>query len=94
MRDEIFVQHSSLREGKRKRFKTDEEDSRWILGKKKTSSVCQSVSLSLFFFFALLNFMVVGKGREVFGAYVTFFFFLSFSSLKLHYLLLAQVHKS
>ena len=80
MRDEIFVQHSSLREGKRKRFKTDEEDSRWILGKKK-NFFCLSHSLChLFFFFALLNFMVVGKGREVFGAYVTFFFFLSFSS--------------
>ena len=89
MRDEIFVQRSSLREGKRKRFKTDEEDSR-ILSKKLLLflSVCR-----LFFFFGLLNFMV-GKGREVFGAYVTFFFFLSFSSLKLHYLLLAQVHKS
>ena len=78
MRDEIFVQHSSLREGKRKRFKTDEEDSRWILSK-KLLSVCHTVC-HLFFFFALLNFMVVGKGREVFGAYVTFFFFLSFSS--------------
>jgi len=32
--------------------------------------------------------------KEEVGAYVTFFFFLSFSSLKLHYLLLAQVHKS
>lgn len=49
MRDEIFVQHSSLREGKRKRFKTDEEDSRWILSKKLLLflSVCH-----LFFFFA------------------------------------------
>jgi hypothetical protein len=70
---------SSLREGKRKRFKT-EEDSRWILGKKKTSSVCLSHSLSSVLLFRVLNFMVVGKGREVFGAYVTFFFFLSFSS--------------
>ena len=87
-----YSHNSSLREGKRKRFKTDEEDSRWILGKKKTSSF--SVSLSSVLLFRVLNFMVVGKGGEVFGAYVTFFFFLSFSSLKLHYLLLAQVHKS
>tara|TARA_B100000482_G_scaffold48796_2_gene32532 strand:- start:2338 stop:2496 length:159 start_codon:yes stop_codon:yes gene_type:complete len=47
----------------------------------KKNFFCLSHSLChLFFFFALLNFMVVGKGREVFGAYVTFFFFLSFSS--------------
>ena len=44
----------------------------------KTSSF--SVSLSSVLLFRVLNFMVVGKGREVFGAYVTFFFFLSFSS--------------
>jgi len=69
--------YNTVVEGKRKRFKTDEEDSRWILGKKLLLflSVCH-----LFFFFGLLNFMVVGKGREVFGACVTFFFFLSFSS--------------
>jgi hypothetical protein len=47
MRDEIFVQHSSLREGKRKRFKTDEEDSR-ILSKKLLLSVTQSVICSSF----------------------------------------------
>ena len=46
MRDEIFVQHSSLREGKRKRFKT-EEDSR-ILSKKLLLSVTQSVICSSF----------------------------------------------
>ena len=78
MRDEIFAQHSRLREGKRKRFKTDEEDSRWILGKKKTSSVCQSVSLSSVLLFRVLNFMVVGKGRG--GCLCHLFFFLSFSS--------------
>ena len=72
MRDEIFAQHSRLREGKRKRFKTDEEDSR-ILSKKLLLflSVCH-----LFFFFGLLNFMVVGKGRGFWC--LCHLFFLSF----------------
>jgi len=46
----------------------------------KKNFFCLSVSLSSVLLFRVLNFMVVGKGREVFGAYVTFFFFLSFSS--------------
>ena len=43
---------------------------------------CQSVICSSF---SRVKFYGGWKGREVFGAYVTFFFFLSFSSLKLHY---------